>query len=52
MDGHKIFKTAAIPVVLMIIGLKHYTQNPVVSIAAGTGIYFIAYFIDKHIKKR
>ena len=52
MDGHKIFKTATIPIVLMIIGLKHYTQNLVVSIVAGIGIYFAVYFIDRHIKKR
>lgn len=52
MDEHKIFKTAAIPIVLLIIGLKHYTKNLVVSIAVGIGIYVISYFIDKHIKKR
>lgn len=52
MNGHKVFKTAAIPIILMIIGLKHYTQNLAISMVAGTGVYFIAYFIDKHIKKR
>lgn len=52
MDGHKIFKTAAIPIVLLIIGLKHYIQNLVISITVGIGIYVIAYFIDKFIKKR
>ncbi len=52
MDGHKIFKTAIIPVILMIIGLKHFTQNLPLSIIAGIGIYAIASFIDKSIKKR
>ena len=37
MDGHKIFKTAAIPIVLLIIGLKHYIQNLVISITVGIG---------------
>lgn len=48
MNGHKVFKTAAVPIILMIIGLKYYTQNLAISIAAGIGVYFI----DKHIKKR
>ncbi len=48
MDEHKIFKNAAIPVILMIIGLNHYTQNLLLSIIAGTGIYAIASFIDFH----
>lgn len=52
MDGHKIFKNGAIPVILMIIGLYHYTQNLLLSIIAGTGIYVIASSIDRFIKKR
>ncbi len=40
MDGHKIFKNAAaIPVILMIVGLCRYTQNLPLSIIAGIGIY-------------
>ena len=52
MDEHKIFKTAAIPIIFMIIGLEHYTQNLVFSIAAGIGIYLIICFIDGHIIKK
>ena len=52
MDGHKIFKNAAIPIILMTIGLYHYTQNLLLSIIAGIGIYAIASSIDRFIKKR
>ncbi len=52
MDEHKIFKNAAVPVILMITGLHHYTQNLLLSIIAGTGIYAIASSIDRFIKKR
>lgn len=52
MDKHKIFKTAIIPVILMIIGLNHFTKNLPLSIIAGIGIYVIASFIDRFIKKR
>lgn len=52
MDGHKIFKNAAIPVILMIAGLCRYTQNLPLSIIAGIGIYAIASSIDRFIKKR
>lgn len=52
MDGHKIFKNVAIPVILMIIGLYRYTQNLLLSIIAGIGIYAIASAIDRFIKKR
>lgn len=52
MDGHKIFKNAAIPIILMLIGLYHYTQNLFLSIIIGIGIYAIASSIDKFIKKR
>ena len=52
MDGHKIFKNAAIPIILMLIGLYHYTQNLPLSIIAGIGIYAIASSIDRFIKKR
>ena len=52
MDEHKIFKNAAIPVILMIIGLNHYTQNLLLSIIAGIGIYAIVSSIDRFIKKR
>lgn len=47
MDGHKIFKNAAIPVILMIVGLCRYTQNLPLSIIAGIGIYAIASSIDR-----
>ncbi len=52
MDGHKIFKNAAIPVILMIVGLCRYMQNLPLSIIAGIGIYAIASSIDRFIKKR
>ena len=52
MDEHKIFKNAAVPVILMITGLHHYTQNLLLSIIAGIGIYAIASSIDRFIKKR
>lgn len=52
MDGHKIFKNAAIPVILMIIGLCRYTQNLFLSIIVGIGFYAIASAIDRFIKKR
>ena len=52
MDKHKIFRTAAIPVILMITGLKHCTENLFFSIFVVTGIYLIASFLDNHIKKR
>lgn len=52
LGEHKIFKTAIIPVILMIVGLKHFTQNLPLSIIAGIGIYFAASFIEKFIKKR
>ena len=52
MDGHKIFKNATIPVILMVIGLYHYTQNLLLSIIAGIGIYTIASSIDRFMKKR
>lgn len=51
MEEHKIFKTAAVPIILMIIGLKRYAQNGILPIAAGIGIYLIASFIDKLIKR-
>lgn len=51
MDGHKIFKNAAIPVILMIVGLCRYTQNLPLSIIAGIGIYAIASSIDRFIKR-
>jgi len=52
MGEHKIFKTTIIPVILMIVGLKHFTQNLPLSIIAGIIIYIIAFSIDKFIKKR
>ena len=52
MDEHKIFKNTAIPVILMITGLCHYTQNVLLSIIAGIGIYAIASSVDRFIKKR
>lgn len=51
MDEHKIFKTAVIPIILMIIGLKHITQNLTLSIVVGIGIYLNALFIDKLIRR-
>ena len=51
MDGHKIFKNAAIPVILMIVGLCRYTQNLPLSIIAGIGIYAMASSIDRFIKR-
>ena len=52
MEEHKIFKTAVIPVILLIIGIKHFTQSLLLSIIAGIGIYIAASFIDRFIKKR
>ena len=52
MDEHKIFKTAAIPVILMIIGLNHWIKNLLVSVIAGIGIYAIVFFKDRFLKNR
>ena len=52
MDEHKIFKNAAIPVILMITGLCHCTQNLLLSVIAGIGIYALASSIDRFVKKR
>lgn len=46
MENHKIFKTAAIPFILMIIGLNHFTQNLALSIIAGIDIYLFAFLVD------
>lgn len=48
---NKMFKTAVIPVLLMIIGLKRYTGDLLLSIAIGTGIYIVALLLDEFIKK-
>lgn len=48
-NGHKIFETGEIPVLLMVIGLKHFTQNLFLSIAVGAGIYLLASFIDRFL---
>lgn len=52
MDEHKIFKTAVIPIILMVIGLKYFIPDLILSIVAGIGIYLIAFFTDRIIKKR
>lgn len=52
MEEHKIFKTAAVPIIFLITGLKHFNQNLILSIVAGIGIYLIAFYIDKFIEKR
>lgn len=48
MSEHKIFKTAIIPAILMIIGLKHFTPNLSLSIIAGISIFIIVSFMDKN----
>ncbi|MCM1184609.1 MAG: hypothetical protein NC337_14660 [Roseburia sp.] len=52
MDEHKIFKTAVIPVVLMITGIVRISQNLLLSMGIGTGLLLIALLIDECIKNR
>lgn len=52
MKDNKVFKTAIAPVLLMIIGLVHFTQDLFLSIVLGICICFLAYFIDRAFKER
>ena len=51
MKENKVFKTAIIPVLLMIIGLIHFTHDLLLSTGTGICIYVLAYFIDQEFKK-
>lgn len=46
MKENKAFKTAIVPVLLMIIGLIHFTQSLFLSVVMGICIYALSYFID------
>ena len=52
MKDNKVFKTAIRPILLMIVGLVHFTQNLLLSIVLGICIYFLVNFIDRDFKKR
>ena len=52
MKDNKVFKTAIRSVLLMIVGLVHFTQNLLLSIVLGICIYFLANFMDRDFKKR
>lgn len=47
MNDHKVFKTAIVPILLMIAGLKNYTHNLLLSIVIGIGLYILASLVDK-----
>lgn len=50
MKENKIFKTAIVRVLLIVIGLIHFTEDMPLSIEIGICIYVIAYFIDQTFK--
>ena len=51
MRENKLFNTPIIPVLLMLIGLMHFTHDLPLSIIIGICLYVPAHFIDQ-ISKR
>jgi len=52
MDGHKIFRNAAAPVLLMLIGLNRCTHNLALAFLIGAGLFIAALYIDGIFKDR
>lgn len=52
MEENKVFKSAIVPILLMIIGLINITHHLFLSIILGICIYILAYFIERAFKKR
>lgn len=52
MEENEVFKSAIVPILLMVIGLITLTHHLLLSIALGICIYILAYYIERAFKKR